>query len=142
MRAFNIKSVILGAILGAVIVGSIWYVLNSQSSKKYSFIDKVSCASYIQKRQVEGNEKGQLLNHGISVEGFYSSVANTCMTNTTEIASTYIQLTLVDELTRKTEAFAFEATGEELKALSPEAMREQIQQDISYREKLKYFRGE
>jgi hypothetical protein len=94
------------------------------------FANKERCAVYTQKRQKEANEKAELLQHSISVEGFYSKVANTCITHSMEIAiGHYMQLTLIDELTGKTEAFAFEAMGEEFEALSLEARQEQIKQE-------------
>lgn len=53
----------------------------------------------------------------------------------------YMQLTLVDELTGKTEAHAFDATGKEFESLTLELKQEQIKQDSYYYERVKYFRG-
>jgi hypothetical protein len=127
-------------IITIVIVG-VGYLISKNNNEKELFTNKKSCATYTQKRQKEAEEKARLLGHSISVEGFYSPTANTCMTSSIEIAPTYIQATLIDELTGKTEAHAFDAIGEELKRLSIEGMRYQVEQDNLYHERLKYFQG-
>lgn len=139
----NIKTFILGILLGGVVVGGAWFIAGRNNNAEL-FANKERCAIYTKKRQVEADEKSNLLGHIITVQGFYSPIANTCMTNSQEIAlSRYLQRTLIDELTGKTEAFVFETTiREELKRLSLEEMKEQVKQDQFYEERLKYFQGE
>lgn len=137
----NIKTFIAGILLGVVVVGAYWLV-ESKNSNAELFAKKERCSIYTQKRQIEANEKAELLGHSISVDGFYSPIANTCMTNSLEIAAGhYMQLILIDELTGKTEAFAFEAIGKDLADLSFGAKQEQVKQDINFQEKLRYFQG-
>jgi gas vesicle protein len=138
----NIKSLIIGILIGGILIGGVLWLINSKNSSVELFANKERCSIYTQKRQLQANEKGELLSHSISVEGFYSSVTNTCMTFSSEIAvGHYIQLTLIDELTGKTEAFAFEAMGKDLADLSIEAKQEQVKQNRDFHERLKYFQG-
>jgi hypothetical protein len=138
----NIKSFTIGILVGGTLVGGVFWSINLKDSSTELFANKERCSTYTQKRQLQANEKGELLSHSISVEGFYSSMANTCMTFSTEIAvGHYMQLTLIDELTGKTEAFAFEAMGKDLADLSLEAKQEQVKQDKDIHERLKYFQG-
>ena len=136
------KIIVIGILLGGVMVGGTWFIAGRNNNAEL-FANKERCATYTKKRQVEADEKRNLLGHSIAVQGFYSPIANTCMTNSQEIAvSRYLQRTLIDELTGKTEAFVFQTIGEELKKLSLEEMREQIKQNQFYGERLKYFQGE
>jgi len=138
----SIKSFFIGILLGGIVVGSAVWFINMRNTSKEQFAKKERCAIYTQKRQSEANEKGALLGHSISVEGFFSQSANTCMTNSLEIApGHYMELTLIDELTGKIEAFAFDAMGADLSALSVEGRQEQIKQDNKYHETLNSFRG-
>lgn len=142
-KSMSTKTFVAGLLIGGVIVGGVLTVNNAMKNETELFANKERCAVYTQKRQKEVDEKAQLLQHSISVEGFYSKVANTCITHSTEIAyGHYMQLELIDELTGKTEASAFEATGKELDALPLEAKQEQIRQDVNYHKRLKYFQGE
>ena len=139
----NLKVLILGILIGAVVIGASWWVVNTRSNTKELFAKKEHCTSYTQKRQAEADEKRQLLGHSISVEGFYSPIANTCMTHSLEIAvGHYMQLTLIDELTLRVEASAFEATGQDFVDLPQDAKIEQVEQDKDYHDKLRYFRGQ
>jgi hypothetical protein len=139
----NTKTFLGGLLVGGIIVGGFLTLNNTRKNEAELFANKERCAVYTQKRQKEADEKAELLQHSISVEGFYSKVANTCITHSTEIAfGHYMQLTLIDELTGKTEAFAFEATGKELEALSLEGKQEQVKQDFNYHERLRYFQGQ
>ena len=138
------KILIAGILLGGLAVGGIWIISNSQYNEAKLFAHKERCAVYTEKRQAETNETRTLTGYSYSVQGFYSPVANTCMTNSIEIAleQHYIQRTLIDELTGKTEAFAFAATGREFNELSFDGKQEQIAQDRLFRERLLYFQGD
>lgn len=138
----NTKIFIGGILIGGAVIGGIWAINNTKNKEAELFANKERCAVYTQKRQVKADELSILLGHSFSVQGFYSPTANTCMTNSQEIAmGHYIQRTLVDELTGQTEAFAFAATGKELTDLSLEGKQEQIAQDRLFGERLKYFQG-
>ncbi|MEY2664233.1 MAG: hypothetical protein RIT04_41 [Candidatus Parcubacteria bacterium] len=136
----NIKSFTIGILIGGILVGGGFWLIFSKNNTAELFANKERCSAHTQKRQLQANKEAELLGHIISVEGFYSSVANTCMTFSSEIAAGhYMQLTLIDELTGKTEATVFESMGKYLAELSLEAKQEQVRQDKYFHERLKYF---
>jgi len=137
------KYFFLGILIGAVITGSfsLWFFKKYDKSRIFS--NKEKCFVYTEKRKDEAEKYREITGVNTQVQGFYSPVANTCMTNSQEIVPNhYIQRTLVDELTGKTEISVFEAMGNEAKSLSAELIQEQIKQDRLFGEKLKYFQGE
>lgn len=137
------RSFVVGTLFGAAIVGGLWWVVDTRDRSAKLFANKERCATYTLKRQAEGEEKSDLLGTTITVQGFYSPTANTCMTNTQEIAAqAYTQRTLIDELTGKTEAYVFESTGKAQAALSSDERQAQLEEAIFFGERLKYFQGE
>ncbi len=141
----SLKSLLLfalGVLFGSVTIGGLWWVASGKSDDAELFANKERCATYTQKRQAEAEEKSNLLGTSISVQGFYSPTANTCMTETQETAiQHYMQRILVDELTGRREAFAFEMTGKDWMTMSDEEKQHQIEQIQLYGERLEYFRG-
>jgi len=139
----NIKTFIGGVLVGGVLAGAVTWVVTDKEAEAKLFANKERCASYVEKRQNEMREKSLLVETSIDVQGFYSPVANTCITNTQEIAGGhYIQHILIDELTGQREAFAFEALGQGFKDLSLEEQQEQVRQMQFFGERLSYFKGE
>lgn len=136
------KIFIAGILLGGVVTGSVWAISNTGDNEAKLFANKERCVTYTRKRQAEFDEMRTVKGPSYSVRGFYSPVANTCMTNSQEISfGNYIQRTLIDELTGQTEASAITSTGKGLLDLSIEARTEQFEQDKHYDERLRYFQG-
>ena len=142
-KSMYTKTFLAGLLIGGIIVGWVLTANNAMKNEAELFANKERCAVYTQKRQKEADEKAELLQNSISVEGFYSKVANTCITHSMENAyGHYTQFTLIDELTGKTEASAFAITGKDAVGLSLEVKQEQVKQDVRYHERLKFFQGQ
>lgn len=138
----NIKIFIAGVAVGGVLAGAATWVITDKEAEAKLFANKERCATYAAKRYAEYNENSSLSGTHVDVQGFYSPVANTCITNTQEIGSGhYILRRLTDELTGEGLAYSFEATGQDLAKLSQEEMKMQVEQDKLFGERLRYFQG-
>lgn len=130
-------------IIGGALIGGVYYAIDTRNDGAKLFANKERCAVYTKKRQAETEKKREITGVATQVQGFYSPTANTCITNSQEIViNRYIQRTLIDELTGKTEAFVIATMGDDLKSLSLEEKKDQIKQDQFFGERLKYFQGE
>ncbi len=128
---------IAGVIL---IIMSVIYFWQRNNSRVEAFTNKIRCAAYTEKRESELKEKNEFLQHIITVEGFYSQIENTCITNSSEMApGHYMQYTLIDELTGKVEAHAFKTL--DLASVTADLKEEETRQDLYYGQRLRYFQG-
>lgn len=119
-------------------------VLQSKRSAEEVFANKERCAKYTEKQRLEAKRQNDLMVSNTTVEGFYSSRANTCMTVsvTRDYYSNRTFYSLIDELTGKTVASTQELWGAELTKMTTEAMSLQVANLAWFDERVKFFQGD
>ncbi|MDO8451532.1 MAG: hypothetical protein Q7S76_01550 [bacterium] len=143
----EIRNLMLGLTIGAVAVGGVWW--SSASNEKRNdelFANKQKCAQYTEKRTSEEElaaERGPgLLSSSVTVEGFYSPIANTCMTATfAYVPNSHESYSLIDELTGRVEASALIVKDQKILREDPDLLVRQTGEVGFYLDKVRYFKG-
>lgn len=138
----DLRNMILGLLIGAMTVGGVWWISTYNEKKEDElFANKQKCAQYTEKRIATDAELAKsLMRPPATIEGFYSPVANTCMTASSFYETTSQQHILIDELSGRVEASVYELKGEALQN-NPDVLLQQIQDSGFYFDQVRYFKG-